>query len=254
MILKTAVKYRLLDSAKSIGLFYIILLALTVFIAGSAITFSTDTSSVVINVGGFEFATTIFVFVLAIASFRESFRMMLQNGLSRKSICLSLLISTGLISAVMSLLADFFNILGKLVSAGQPNLVFGGVMEHLYSARYLGEGHAAQIFAESFLFFFCLFAAVMTGGYFVSILFYRLNKGGKIAVAVAVPSFFIFILPIFDAVVTNGEIFRFLARTFLRIYGLDTANPYMGMLTLLAQGAICAGLSWILARKAIVKD
>ncbi len=254
MRLKTAVKYRLFESRKSVALFYFILIALTALMGVSSASFTTGSSTMTVNVGGFEFATMIFMFVLGICAFRENFRMMLQNGLSRKTISSSFFVFGLVISAAMTILSGLLNGLAKIISAGQPNLVMSGMLEAIYRERYAGASDQAQVFAESSLFFFCLFLAAMAGGYFISVMYYRMNKPGRIAVSVAVPSFFIFVLPIFDAIVTGGKIFWFIAESFAKAYGLDTANPYMGMLTSLILCLLFSGLAYLLAQKAVIKD
>jgi len=254
MTWKAAVKYRLWESKKSILTFFIILMLLTALLACMAVSFTGDTGSVTISISGMEFGAGIFAFVLGITSFRDSFRLMIQNGVSRKTICLSMLVSGLILSGIMSVLCGFLNVLGKWISAGDSNVFLGGAMETLYFPRYQGGGNGLQILMEGILFFFLLFAAVMAAGYFIGVLYYRMNKACKIAVSVGVPGFFLFGLPIFDAVVTHGMIYRGFFEIFQRAYGFPTANPYMGMLTSLAQLLLLSACIWLLVRKAVIKD
>lgn len=252
MNIKSAVIYRLKETRKSVIFFYLVIIGLSLLMGLSAVSFVSSTMS--ISFGGMEFASAIFMLVLGLNSFRENFRMMLQNGLSRRTMFYSFAVSSLILSAVMSLVAELTTLIGELISYMHPNISIIGMMEQLYAARYFGGGHGLQMFAEGFLFFFCVFTAAIAGGYLITVLYYRMSKAGKVAVSVGVPTFLCFILPIFDAIVTHGTIYRFFGTTFVSAFGLDTGNPYIGMMSSLLLFAACMGCAWLLVRKAIIKD
>ena len=101
----------------------------------------------------------------------------------------------------------------------------------------------------------CLSGAAMMFGYFITTLYYRLNKAGKIAVSISVPGILIVGLPIFDAVVTGGMIYRAFWRFVAFALGLLSGpNPYYAMVSSLLAVALFAAFSWMLVRRAVIKD
>ena len=250
---KTAVKYRLEESRKSIAVFYIVIIALTALLGFGATGLANGNTTLTLSVGGLESATIIFAFVLGVTSFRENFRMMLQNGLSRRTVFISSLISDLLLSVALSLIAAIVNGMAALLIS-ERQIVFISLMQQVYSGRYAGHGYNPQIWGESFLFFFIVFAAALIAGHCISVLYFRMNRAGRIAFSAGVPSFLFIVLPMFDAIVTKGAITSFLGSTFLRAMGIGTQNPYMGMASSLIVVAVFSGIMWLLMRRAVVKD
>lgn len=111
------------------------------------------------------------------------------------------------------------------------------------------------MFFEKLLFTICLYAAVSMIGYFITALYYRMGKGAKIAVSVGVPAGLLIMLPIVDASLFHGKIGRTIGRLTSFAFGYSNkANPYYGMVTLLLIFAVFSALSWLLVRKAVIKD
>ncbi len=63
-----------------------------------------------------------------------------------------------------------------------------------------------QLAAGSLLFAVAFYLAASMFGYFITVLYYRLNKGGKIAVSVGVPAVVFVALPLVGAFVLNNTI------------------------------------------------
>ena len=86
MNLKVSVKYQLDEYKRPVIIFYIIvLLVCTVSLA--AIMPADDSAAVKGRFGGMEIATIIFLFIAGMNSFRDAFRLFMQNSISRK-LCL----------------------------------------------------------------------------------------------------------------------------------------------------------------------
>lgn len=248
MNLKASLKYHLLDNRKAIIIFYIVIL----FVIGLAFTFAFsstvtgDPSLVSIQIAGVDGATMIFLFILGLNSFKERFRMFIQNGISRKTMFVSFILSTAIISVGMALISCFLVILGKLSVLSNEQISFQGMFEQIYGY---------QTFFKQLFFLACVYMAVILIGYFITVLYYRMNKGGKIAVSVGVPAFLIAGLPIIDYSLAGGAINNTIAFAFTYSFGLyNGANPYYGMFTCLCTFTLFSGLVWLLMRKAVIKD
>lgn len=90
-------------------------------------------------------------------------------------------------------------------------------------------------------------------GLFITTLYYRMNKGQKIAVSIAVPVFLIFSL---DAIndITGGQLGNAISGMFAILCGMTSGcNPYIGMLSMFIFAAVGAALVFALVRKADIK-
>jgi hypothetical protein len=252
MNLKSVVKYQILDGKIAIPVFYLVVLSVMVLLFVSVAEPGEGSSA---SISGLEMATIIFLFIVGLNAFRETFRMMIQNGISRKTMFKGFVFMTLVLSAGMSLVNVILLWIGKAMMAANDNIVFMSLFEQLYAIRYEGNTSILQPVLEGLLFTICLSAAAMMFGYFITTMYYRLNKAGKIVVSVGVPALLIIGLPIFDAVVTNGLIHRSLWRFISFAFGfLNGCNPYYAMVSSLIGFALLAALSWMLVRKAVVKD
>ncbi len=252
MNLKSAVKYQVLDGKVAIPVFYLVVLCVMALLPISASGMGPESY---VNIGGFEIGTIIFLFIVGLNAFRETFRMMVQNGVSRKTMFISFLLLTLILSAGMSCINEVLLRIGKAFTSGADNISFQSVFEQMYAPRYMGNPDSIQMLLEGLLFTIFATAVAMMLGYFITIMYYRLNKAGKIAVSVGVPAILIIGLPIFDAIVTGGVIYRSFGQLTLFALGvLNGYNPYYAMVSSLIAFAVLAALSWMLVRRAVVKD
>jgi hypothetical protein len=202
-----------------------------------------------------EFASVIFLFIVGLTSFKDPFRMLIQNGVSRKMMFQSLIQSFVFICVVMALIDKIIALLSQFVASLNEELFFIGMFEQLYGQRYLGASTDFQMSFEGLLFNICFYLMFVMVGYFISVSYYRMNKGAKVAVSVGVPVFFFVALPIIDASLTNGVISGAIYKLILFVFGFSNgSNPYYGMVTCLLSFALFGGLSWLLMKKAVVKD
>jgi hypothetical protein len=82
-----------------------------------------------------------------------------------------------------------------------------------------------------------------------------MGKGAKIAVSVGVPVGLFIGLPVVDGIVSQGAIGRGFGRFIIYAFGFSNgANSYYGTITLILICAIFSGLSWLLVRRAVMKD
>lgn len=260
---KSSIKYQLNEMKRPVLIFYFVMLCILVFgftVSGAkfVITSTTNgvTSSTTSGSGfyGLELATIVFLFVAGLNSFKEFFRMFIQNGVSRKTMFVTRIISIITLCTGMAVIDKIILLIGKFAASRSNRIHFDGLFEFIYGTR-TAQISSAQMHLESFLFNLCLYLAVITIGYFITIGFYRMNKIAKISVAIGVPMVLLNGLPLVDAVLLHGVIGRTFINTFLFAFGFKNgANPYYGMVSCLVIFAVFAGLSWLIMRKAVVKD
>lgn len=236
------------DHKKSILIFYLVIVALNcVANVSSVIAFHGEINGSGTAVVGGEFATMVFLFVVGLCTFKETFLLSIQNGSSRKTLFTAKLLTMASVAAIMSL-AD--TILYLILNAFQS---FTHVNTYAYRGYELffmnshGE-NPVLLQIKSFFLEFLIALAVMAAGYLITILFYRLNKAGKVAVSVGVPMLFMFGFPLLDYI-TAGSFTRFFAK--VSVYAFGTP-PHM-FISCFIIFAIASGLAFLLVRKAVVR-
>ncbi len=254
MYLRNAVKYRIMDFRSAIAVYYLVITALVVLLS---ITMGkmADGSSVYVSVSGTETAAIIFLFVLGLNSFREPFRMMMQNGISRKTMFNGFIITALILSAGMSVINEIFLLIVRFLT-GFYNVSYTSLFEQIYfsDSGSWGNYNTMQSAVVEILFLTFLSAAAMMFGYFITSLYYRLNKSGKIAVSIGVPAMLIIVIPVFDALVTGGLIYRASRYLLLFAFGIkDGYNPYYAMVSCFGAFTLLAVLSRALTKRAPIK-
>lgn len=250
MTFQAAYRYQLADSKKAVPYFYgiIFLLFLTLTVGITSVGISSDATVV----SGMDTITPVFLFVAGLNSFKESFLMMLQNGVSRKTMFCSKLLAALTIAGAMAAIDNLILLAGGAFSKNFENVSFLSVYEPLYldvGAQQSPLLLHLHIYLYDVLLYFCLFCA----GLLITMLFYRLNKMGKVAVGAGVPVFLTFIYPIVDTFLFRGKISAAILRLFDVAFGITTRNPYAAMLSLAVCIAATSALGWLLARRAVMK-
>jgi len=121
-----------------------------------------------------------------------------------------------------------------------------GILELLY-----GEySNNIRNFSVSVLLCFFVYIAITNIGFFITTLYYRMNKVQKITVSIGVPVLLTIILPLADTWLLNGAIFN----SFAGIAKVAFINPFMCMLPCFVLFGLISVLNWLLVRKAEVKN
>lgn len=240
-MINKATLYRIWDNRKALLIFYGAMYAvmLTSILAMSL-------SPLEITMGGLESASMIFIFIIGLI-FAESFKMLLQNGCSRKTIFLSFVYSIIAIATLMALVDSVNGLLMKLVTDYESGFF------QLYRVRYQSYGQALQVF-EGLLWNVTAYVMLAMVGLFITSLYYRMNKLLKVLVSVGVPAFFIIALPIIDTL-ADGAIYLGMRNFFNFAWGYNHGfNPYFSMVSTTLFSIILGGLAYLLMRRAIVKE
>lgn len=250
MNIKTSLKYKLKDNLRSIIIYYFVILCVICLMVVSVAIPDSDVHS---NLNGMEMATVIFLFVIGLNSFKENFLMLLQNGSSRKTIFTSGVLSMLIISAGMAVIDFIILMLSKLATGNMKALKVMGIFEINYG-RHVDNIGGFQAHTESLIFQILMYLAFVLIGYFITIAYYRMNKAAKTAVSIGVPVGIFVILPLIDGTLLKGRISDWTNDLFNYAFGLQSQSPYHAMVTFLLISVVFAALSWLLMRRAVVKN
>jgi hypothetical protein len=255
MKLTAAIKYYLNDFKRSVIVFYGVLLLIFVALMITIAYIGTNN----VSMSGMESASMIFLFVVGLNSFKNPFRMFLQTGISRKTLFVGFVASLAILSVVMTFLD-----LGM-------SWLYGSSMRHeslFFSSFGVRYGTHGAAFLDGLLWSFISYMAAGMAGYFLTTLYYRMNKATKVAVSVGVPILFLTVLPIIDNLYFGGVIYRFFGDIIALANGYPSlkvmvsgalaqgalANPYYSVLFYGAVYLLTGAFGLLLTRSAIAKE
>jgi len=256
---KTLIKYLLHDYAHTILFVYIcifILLALS-FISNNLI--SARVKFTRFDSNGFELITIITIFVIGLNSFKENFKFFSANGVSRKTQFCTTATALAILAVIFALI-DTINciIIKQTINLLPMFLQFYGSRFGYASMTYdpsISLVLTPQILFENFLWLTFLHFFISMVGLFITTLYYRMNKGLKIAVSIAIPTVLINGVQALDAFFLGGKIGASLQSFFNAAFGFSNGyNPYIGMFSMFVFAAVFSSLAFLLARKSAVKE
>ncbi len=246
MKLKNAILYRIYDNRKALIIFYIAIVSILLLVYVPSMITNTKNHSSSGRVEGMEMASIIFLFVLGLNSFKESFRMFMQNGMSRRTILKSFLFSAVIISFSMAVIDRIINIVFRVLFASLGSINYISLFQRVPGIPSKG----LLFFLSTILLSFFAYAAAMMLGYFITTMYYRMNKSLKLIVSIGVPGFLFMLLPIIDYSLFKGAIFSGMKRVLTFSFG----NFLMIIVSCIVLYAVFAALSWLLVKKVVVKE
>jgi len=214
MKLKQTCHYLFRDCRGALIVFYSVIFCLCAMTLLGVTTFALVVDSETVgSFAGMELASLIFLFVLGLCLFSEPFMMLSQNGVTRRSFFVSSLTVQAAIALGMALVDRGIILLLKLIVSRAPafvpapggaeRMVVGSLFDLLFGSAYFVLDPPATglwtLVPAIGLYFLALAA-----GFFIVILYNRLNKGGIIAVSVGVPVTLVILLPLLDELVLGG--------------------------------------------------
>lgn len=242
MSIKASAKYQMVEYAKATAVFYAVCIIVFSILGAS---FGISVGTINGSSTGSEASSFIFLLVLGLCSFKETFGLLSQNGMSRRSMFWGHITAAVSLSAVVTVLDKLVFLVFKLTSGG--NIVYMGMMEWVYP----GVGPFAPIL---WLYAFALNLAVLSIGWFITIVFYRLNKVGKVLVGAGVPVLLTVGLPWVNYFLLDNALSGVLAKFFDWALGLSANRPLMGFVSFLVTGVLFCLFSWLLVRRAPLKN
>jgi hypothetical protein len=178
--------------------------------------------------------------------------MLMQNGISRKTMFLSRIAAMGILCTGMMIIDRFVvGVIGAF-AVNSTSFRISGMYEQMFFKR-VKDLDFLQKNLEGVLFTLCFYIASIAVGYFITTAYYRMNKPLKLAVSVGLPVSVFFILPIVDTTITNGRINRFIGYMIGTVFGMNKEKPFNFMVSCIIAACIFFGLSWLLIRKAVDK-
>lgn len=253
-------RYQLRDQRPAILVYYGVLVAIVILSMLFAL-FAPEESGLV-TTNATTGITSIFIFILSLCCFKESFRMNTQHGVSRRSQFLGRLGAMTTVCAILAAADEVYTTLLFLVGMLFPGRFHAwSLYESLYVSRwdladstYLYVQHSLSTFILSIVMSFFMLLAFSSSAYLISLFNYRLNKAGKIAFWVGWP--FLFMLArvglgnYFIAHPEQSDVFmEFMMQVTRFCFG--TLPRFC--LTCLVFTVIFSALSWLLMRRAPVK-
>ncbi len=248
--IKVPVKYQLFTFRHTVLIMYLCVYLVVAFTAVSNMLNRPDYAFCT----AMESVSAITIFVIGLNSFKEDFKFFAANSISRRTQFFSTAAALGIVSVLFAFIDTVNSILYSFI----PSIEYHSIFSFLYYG-YRFDPLAKQILtAEQLIgnFFWLIFLDFWLAmlGLFITTLYYRMNKGLKIAVSVAVPVLLNFGLDGLDRS-TGGKSTNLISAIFrFAFFGnYQDHNPYIGMLSMFILAAIAAALALVLARKADIK-
>lgn len=234
--------------------FYLVLFclyAVSTVVAGIAME---QTGSKVMIFSGIEAITLFFMGIVAMSSYIYHLLLGLQNGISRKTIFTSCLMTTAATALIMCTCDRIMGALFTALSRRFKVEGFSTIYDMIYGDR--GGMNAIATWFHSFLFTVLMYVLVAVIGYFVVALYYRMSRGAIIAVSISVPATLFILLPAVNHLLDNA-IFRPLLKLLFFAFGADASgnvtslvNPLVTLLLLILVFILAF---WLSIRKVAVR-
>ena len=266
MKLKAAVRYYLNDFKRPVIIFYGVLMALFLLQLLMAALFRNVSAAS----GGMESASAIFLFVAGLNGFKAQFRLFLQNGLSRKTLFTGFAAGLCILAAAMTVIDLAFGWFRGLF------IPYTSMYMDRFGSLY-ASGSSFKALADGLLWSFLAYITAGMTGFLITSLYYRMNKALKLAVSIGVPALVFIVIPLIDSLYTNGAISAFFINVLAFAYGYNISvsfsdglvglftqfagwengipvAPYRAVLFSVLCTAVTGALSFLLIRRATVKD
>lgn len=239
-------RYQTREFLRSAGIFYLVMVLVSL-VSLILTTLLTDGQS-----GGqtsVEGSSLVFVFVLGLNGFKNPFRLYVQNGISRVTHFIGfVLTSLGLVLCVVAVDSLF-----PLVFRGAH---YVSLYDMIYDFTGFLTGETAKLTVTGLLWNAGIHLALMCTGFFLTTLYYRMNKPMKLLVSIGVPGLLLVVLPLLETLIPSFHVMSSTMRFFGRALGISMTNPQ----PLRAVGsfgiwsAAMLGCSFLLMRRATLKE
>lgn len=176
--------------------------------------------------------------------------MLMANGISRRTVFTSHMVSVLPVAAFMAAVDSINHIIFSALTQYQS------FFYQIYHNRFTQSsfGTSALITLEGFIWMFFVYAMMAMIGYFISTLYYRMNKPLKLIVSIGVPILLFIVLPYIDVYISGLQLFKGIWVFIAQAWGFVNDNPYIAMLSSAITFVVFGALSYLLIRKAQVKD
>lgn len=237
--------YKFSDTIKGVGVFYAVMI-MVMFGLMSLVSYTASNGSKASgSFSAYVFAATLTLFIIGISTIREDMRLMLQNGIGRRTIFVTELLVALSVSLLLALAGELLIAFGQAVTANRSNFFITDLYQILYAKGSSVNMSLGEHF-ESIALAFGIYTCANLTGMFISLLFYRLNKIMTLAVAIGVPLLFIFGLPMMLA---RGPVRRFLGM----VFEFALSSPWAMLLCFLLVSIFTGIFIWLFMKRAPLK-
>ena len=221
---------KLFDSLRAMGIFYAIsaLFVLVMWylsVKYNNVSYNSDS------------ATLVFLFVIGLNSFKESFKFSSANGVSRKRYFRESLLAMVGIAALAALIESVLPLISQTFARH----------EMLYLTIYRNTS-----FIAACTWTFALYYFVLMAGWLINLVYYRSSTLMKIVFSLS-PVYVILLLIGLNKL-ANGSVFIAIGNFISFYWGITDSNSYVAVLNLLATSLLFSGLIVLLMRRAPVKE
>lgn len=242
------VKFQIVDTLKSILIYYLIIL--TIFmIVGVTVNNKGSVSS-----SGIETATMIFLFVGGLNSFKNNFYFSQANNLSRITFFKGLILSVFPIAFFMSVIDIIVNRIYNIYVTSPMNfdmiytsLRDTGLRDRFSSSFVWVQNNDLTTLFQTLIWLFTAYCTFFIVGLFITLVYYQSNKLLKIIISVAPP---VLIVASFNLM---PQFWQKIGVFISNAFGWESRNPYMGVLSFTVISVILIMFIFLLVRKAVVK-
>lgn len=177
MKLKSIYKYLIWQQGKSYLIYFGIIFVIVHL--GLLLTLCIDTNG---SFGGMEMSTVIFMMISGIVFYRESLALSMQNGISRKTFFMALILGFITISVLAAAGDSIINIIGNTYEK-HTKMFYDSMYEQMYLYQS-GTSISPKIseYPTIFLMDFTMYITVSSLGVLIGALLYRLNRILKIII------------------------------------------------------------------------
>lgn len=249
MRLKSIVKYNLSSIKSGLAIYYLIFIAVCV----SFVLLDKNTNGSIFT-SGIEMASVIFIFVAGLNFFKENFYFMKSNNVTRKEFLYGTAISMVPIVLIMSIIDIVINRIYNIFIASPTNydMIYTSLRsENWFLNNNWVQSNSIETLFNTFMFQAAVYLVFFSLGFLITIIYYKCNSLMKIVVSV-LPVVSIMILNIVGIYYTN--LINKVNNIINIMFGWDSQNPYMAVLTCLIIYIILITISRLLTKRVIIKQ
>ncbi|WP_370772238.1 hypothetical protein [Clostridium sp.] len=208
-----------------------------------------------VTMSGIEISTVIFLFVCGLNSFKSNFYFAKGNGISRKIFIKGLLISSIPIALVMSIIDIIINRINNIFIKNPTfyDMAYGnlvGIIGDIYNGSWT-QSNSLNTILNTILFQFSLCLLAYVVGIVINMIYYRSNKYIKVLVSV-IPVALIIFSGNFS--IRNPGLAMRVNEFLDYIFGFNPVNVFACIITFLVLTVVLSGISFLLIRKAVIKE
>jgi len=193
-----------------------------------------------ISAGSSDLIAFIWIFILGILVFISSFKFMLANAVSRKSLFWSITLSMAILSVTWAVIVT---LIISFISKMNIKIIV------LYNIFYKGSSAMGTV-----AWFIGIFYLIVVIGWFINMIYYRSSR--RMAIAISFSPFILSgILTIINQSI-NGKLFNYIIKFIMAAMGFSgsTPNPYIASVSMLLMAVVICGFNYLLIRKTQIKQ